>query len=122
MMDMLMDCAIFYPLQGDLGNYYQLSGPPISDLNLDQVPKEALPDTILAKLASRQPSSLTSEDRTPCKIAFVRSRMFYAKAALNAKGGIRFGMRHIRRCTLRNEIAILANLTYRRFEPLLEAR
>jgi hypothetical protein len=31
----------------------------------------------------------------------VRSRMLYAKAALNAKGGIRFGMRHIRWCTHR---------------------
>lgn len=37
-----------------------------------------------------------SNCRTPCKISFVRSRMFYAKAALNANGGIRFGMRHIR--------------------------
>jgi hypothetical protein len=33
---------------------------------------------------------------TPARITFVRNRMLYARAALNAKGTIRFGLRHIR--------------------------
>ena len=30
------------------------------------------------------------------EITFVRSRMMYARPALNAKGDVRFGLRHIR--------------------------
>lgn len=30
-------------------------------------------------------------------ISFVRNRMFYARAALNAKGKVTFGLRHIRK-------------------------
>ena len=37
------------------------------------------------------------EPRKLTAIRFVRSRMLYARAALNAKGGVRFGMRHIRK-------------------------
>lgn len=33
---------------------------------------------------------------TPGDILFVRNRMLYARAALNAKGTVRFGLRHIR--------------------------
>jgi telomerase reverse transcriptase len=33
---------------------------------------------------------------TPANIIFVRNRMLYARAALNAQGGVRFGLRHIR--------------------------
>jgi telomerase reverse transcriptase len=33
----------------------------------------------------------------PSSINFVRSRMLYARAALNAQGGVRFGLRHIRK-------------------------
>ena len=33
---------------------------------------------------------------SPASISFVRSRMFYARAALNAKGRVTFGLRHIR--------------------------
>jgi hypothetical protein len=32
----------------------------------------------------------------PGSISFVRSRMLFAKAALNAHGAVRFGLRHIR--------------------------
>ena len=34
---------------------------------------------------------------TPASIVFVRNRMLYARAALNAQGGVRFGFRHIRK-------------------------
>ena len=36
----------------------------------------------------------------PAEINFVRNRMLYAKAALNAKGEVQFGFRHIRRLPL----------------------
>ena len=34
--------------------------------------------------------------KSPAAIDFVRNRMFYARAALNAKGKVTFGFRHIR--------------------------
>jgi len=34
--------------------------------------------------------------RSPVAITFVRHRMFYARAALNAKAKVTFGLRHIR--------------------------
>ena len=40
----------------------------------------------------------TQLPRKPAQITFIRSRMMYARAALNAKGGVRFGLRHIRTC------------------------
>ncbi|KAF1929540.1 uncharacterized protein M421DRAFT_4010 [Didymella exigua CBS 183.55] len=91
MMDMLTDCAIFYPVGGKASNYYQLSGPPMFDLE----PIPASKTTVTQAHPQGGPASMLAEPRTPCEIAFVRSRMLYAKAALNAKGGIRFGMRHI---------------------------
>jgi telomerase reverse transcriptase len=54
MMDMLTDCAIFRPVNGERGNYYQLSGPPISDLELGHVPKEITSEAALAKPAFQQ--------------------------------------------------------------------
>lgn len=92
-MDMLTDCAIFRPVDDKSANYYQLSGPPISDLEPIPVAKIATPQ---AHSPDGKPAVTSIIKRTPREIAFVRSRMFYAKAALNAKGGIRFGMRHIR--------------------------
>ena len=42
-------------------------------------------------------ASLDSVLRAPAGITFVRNRMLYARAALNGNGGIRFGLRHIRK-------------------------
>lgn len=41
----------------------------------------------------------TSEpfERRPAEILFVRNRMLYARAALNARGLVHFGLRHIRK-------------------------
>lgn len=36
------------------------------------------------------------EVRTPSRILFVRNRILYARAALNAQGDIRYGFRHNR--------------------------
>ena len=35
--------------------------------------------------------------KTPSEIVFVRNRMLYARAALNAHGVVHFGLRHIRK-------------------------
>jgi telomerase reverse transcriptase len=94
-MDMLIDCALFMPVEGGTGNYYQLSGIPLSDLKPEQKRKEASEHD-----ANNQSTKITPldqcENKSASAITFVRSRMLYAKAALNAKGGVRFGMRHIR--------------------------
>ncbi|KAF2440997.1 hypothetical protein P171DRAFT_86698 [Karstenula rhodostoma CBS 690.94] len=98
MMDMLTDCGIFSPVerrQGD-GNLLQMSGIPISELQPVPPPDGVPPAVPANNFTTRKPNSLTSENRTPNAITFVRNRMLYARAALNAKGGVRFGMRHIR--------------------------
>lgn len=78
------------------GNVLQLSGIPLHELppaqNLDKTSAVIAPDTF----ATKKPNSLVCESRQPNAITFVRNRILYARAALNAKGGVRFGMRHIR--------------------------
>lgn len=96
MMNMLTDCALFRPVDNTLANYYQLSGPPISDLEIHPDMRAPSSDIPPVKAKSNQTADRTGEGRTPCKVAFVRSRMLYAKPALNAKGDVRFGLRHIR--------------------------
>jgi hypothetical protein len=94
-MDMLLDCGIYSPMEGSRGNYLQMSGVPLSELKVEPrnvpviAPKEEYS-------TGKKPHPLVSEDRKPSTIRFVRNRMLYARAALNAKGGVRFGMRHIR--------------------------
>lgn len=92
-MNLLLDCALFCPVSGGAGNFYQLSGVPLPDLQADQKHGHQNEAATVTKLPV-----LTQgfEPRSPSSITFVRSRMLYAKAALNAKGGVRFGMRHIR--------------------------
>jgi telomerase reverse transcriptase len=96
LIDMLLDCAIFLPVTGGTSNYFQLSGIPISDLKSDEKQKDEPLRDEAKQSAKGVPLNLHSENRSPGAITFVRSRMLYAKAALNAKGGVRFGMRHIR--------------------------
>ena len=55
------------------------------------------------KTAERQKKSSESGSkfldhipRCPSAISFVRSRMMYARAAINAKGEVKLGLRHIR--------------------------
>jgi hypothetical protein len=103
-MDMLTECAIFLPVDEKSANYYQLSGPPLFDLQ----PITAANTTFAQPHPTGRLTDLPTEERTPSQVAFVRSRMFYAKAALNAKGGIRFGMRHIRGLTFVSSLQILA--------------
>lgn len=95
-MDMLLECAIFCQVDGGTGNLYQLSGIPISDLKPEQKSKDHAGHDEMSHTTKGLPLNHCSEHRSPSAITLVRSRMLYAKAALNAKGGVRFGMRHIR--------------------------
>lgn len=45
--------------------------------------------------------------KSPAAITFVRNRMFYARAALNAKGRVTFGLRHIRECEVLQHLTML---------------
>jgi len=78
MIDLLADYAIFRSVEAGIGNFYQLSGIPISELT---------------------PVGVRPVDKTnplpPSEIKLVRSRMLYARAALNARGLVHFGLRHI---------------------------
>jgi len=90
MLDLLLDCAVFVAVKAGKGNFNQLSGIQISEL-----------DTLTAVAAAGQKDSLAGAKRKtvelrPSEITFVRSRMLYARAALNARGLVHFGLRHIR--------------------------
>lgn len=50
----------------------------------------------LAGHGSSTKASTTSISKLPSAITLVRNRLFYARPAMNAKGSIRFRLRHIR--------------------------
>ncbi|KAL2756260.1 hypothetical protein ACRALDRAFT_1070651 [Sodiomyces alcalophilus JCM 7366] len=85
MIDLLVDCAIFVPIQAGVGNLHQLSGIPISELD---------PNNPYKNRDSRAPNVSTPEV-PPSEILFVRTRMLYARPAINARGNVQFGLRHI---------------------------
>ncbi|PSR90444.1 hypothetical protein BD289DRAFT_481688 [Coniella lustricola] len=85
MINLLLDCSIFLHVDTGRGNYYQLSGDPIY---------EAPPLTLQEAVISSAGDADVFE-RKPMDISFVRSRMLYARAALNARGNVQFGLRHI---------------------------
>ncbi|KAF2112365.1 hypothetical protein BDV96DRAFT_159642 [Lophiotrema nucula] len=95
MMDLLLDCGVFRQVDGNRGNYYQLSGIPVSDLKPQPVAGEVIGKEIETSRRDDKSQKLKFEEKQPGEIAIFRNRMLYAKAALNAKGGVRFGMRHI---------------------------
>ncbi|KAL1879940.1 hypothetical protein VTK73DRAFT_6636 [Phialemonium thermophilum] len=93
MIDLLLDCAVFTEVASGRGNYCQLSGIPVSELSCCPRP----PPGLVAETpsSSRRGGSGTVAARSPSTITFVRSRMLYARAALNARGLVQFGLRHI---------------------------
>ncbi|KAI4287710.1 MAG: hypothetical protein L6R35_003030 [Caloplaca aegaea] len=98
MLDLLLECSIYVAVGRGKGNYYQLSGTPLTDL----LPLSNSEPFLSIPTESLRPSGVDegrkcarSSIRSPSAINFVRNRMFYARAALNAKGRVRFGLRHI---------------------------
>lgn len=92
MIDLLIDCAVFEPVKAGRDNLYQLCGAPIFEL--ESLAAEALKKSRPAPAAAGQ----RAVELRPAEITFVRNRMLYARAALNARGNVHFGLRHIRRC------------------------
>lgn len=75
-------------------------GVPLSDLLPLQQLVVGPSSTHLAQKANRPGSTAQKagvDVRPLSGITFVRNRMMYARAALNAKGDVRFGLRHIRK-------------------------
>ncbi|TLS29587.1 hypothetical protein PpBr36_01137 [Pyricularia pennisetigena] len=84
MIDLLLDHSIFVKVQTGNENYYQLSGRPITNL-----------EPIIATKPPQDLSKVHGSQKSAAEIVFVRSRMLYSRAALNARGAVHFGLRHI---------------------------
>jgi telomerase reverse transcriptase len=90
---LLLDCGIFIPLETGRENFYQLSGIPLSDLKVIHSSRPSLTNAAMSH-ELKQVGQI-SEHHKPAEIVFVRSRMFHARPGLNARGNVRFGMKHI---------------------------
>ncbi|KAI8632108.1 hypothetical protein F5Y19DRAFT_386193 [Xylariaceae sp. FL1651] len=80
MIDLLLDCAIFLSVDAGANNFCQISGKSLSNI------------------APYRPVSTSDEitgARNPSELVFVRTRMLYARPALNARGLVQFGLKHI---------------------------
>ncbi|KAL2072875.1 hypothetical protein VTL71DRAFT_12218 [Oculimacula yallundae] len=82
MIDLVLDCGIFLAVENSHGAFNQLSGLPLSELSISPQ------NPVITK-------NTTGALRSPSSISFVRNRMLYARAALNAKREVSFGLRHI---------------------------
>ncbi|KAI9715739.1 MAG: hypothetical protein M1812_005737 [Candelaria pacifica] len=103
MIDLLMDCGLFGAVEAGKGNFCQLSGTPLSEMSVLPSLSSKSSEAFIPSLGNKgmAPERLSSQPRTssdlhpPMAIIFVRNRMLYARAALNGKGDVRFGLRHI---------------------------
>ncbi|TPX14184.1 uncharacterized protein E0L32_000578 [Thyridium curvatum] len=86
MIDLLFDCSIFVAMESGQDNLHQLSGKPLFDLE---------PLSKGSHQVNAGETQATKFERKPTEMVFVRSRLFYARAALNARGLVHFGLRHI---------------------------
>ncbi|KAJ8127025.1 hypothetical protein O1611_g6612 [Lasiodiplodia mahajangana] len=80
MIDLLLDCAIFVYVDAGVNNVCQISGRPLSSV-----------PPYRPELACERNSTA----RSSSEIVFVRNRLFYAKPALNTRGRVHFGLKHI---------------------------
>ena len=93
MLDLLLDCAVFVAVKEGKGNLVQVSGVPVSELQ----PWTAADSGKNDSKRGGGGGGGESKELTPSEITFARNRMLYARAALNARGLVHFGLRHIRR-------------------------
>ncbi|KAG5950238.1 hypothetical protein E4U53_005346 [Claviceps sorghi] len=77
MLDLLTERSIFVVVEAGLGNYYQLSGLSLSELD------------------ARGNAQDSCTPRGLADIVLVRSRIFYGKPALTARGRVQHGYKHI---------------------------
>ena len=74
-----------------------VTGIPLTELQpLKTLPSKGMPEMVrtCSRIDSNRNIPINSKDSSSIK--FVRIRMFYARATLNAKGRTVFGLRHIR--------------------------
>ncbi|MCJ1247012.1 hypothetical protein MMC30_004223 [Trapelia coarctata] len=97
-LDLILDCGVFKSVESRKGNFYQLSGVPVSELPTIEK-RESISSHLLngrgGILRRTETPKTSAAPHTPTNIAFIRSRMMYARSALNAKGDVQFGLRHI---------------------------
>lgn len=79
--------SLVIPRQGRSPRVNSKPGNPLSDV-----------DVLNQEKPGRLPGS--SGVKTMSEIIFVRNRMLYARASLNAHGVVHFGLRHIRKILL----------------------
>ena len=129
MLNMIMHCGIFVKIESGRGNYSHLSGMfapgsfqncsykdlgiPLTDLqvlapdkNTNEIELKGLTIADGAK-APKVVTGTPEHARSPASITFVRNRIFYARAALNAKGKVTFGLRHIRQYRQSNRLGVV---------------
>jgi telomerase reverse transcriptase len=123
MLHLLLDCGLFMVVDNTKETLYQLSGEwrpdsffrtallmvtewYVSGIQLSElkVPDQTVPNSICRGIRNDSTANLAVENprrgndivQTPGNIIFVRRRMLYARAGLNAKGEVRLGLKHIR--------------------------
>ena len=63
----------------------------------DESCQDQEPRTSQIKTIPKVPNKPADVLHKPNSVVFVRRRMLYARPAINSKGGVRFGLRHIRK-------------------------
>ena len=119
MLDLILHCGIFKPIESGDGNLVQVSGKRISwmlvaelisslgtpltaQLMLDQAESsDPNPNPSTGLAATKPPASKGPAQRRRSSrlvdIFFVRSRMMYARPAFDAHGRVRLGLPHVRK-------------------------
>ncbi|KAJ2892715.1 hypothetical protein MKZ38_009438 [Zalerion maritima] len=100
MIDLLVGCSVFVPVAAGHGNLLQITGTPIFEISHEPEPE---PESSVRKSngkqqparKNRRENDTLAHPRLPSEISFIRSRMMYARPALNSKGLVSFGLRHI---------------------------
>ena len=99
MLDMILECSVFASVPAGKCNYFQLSGIPLTDLQPLKTTSSG--NTSSSTNLTKNPSTKRAAEsgrsvlNSPATITLVHSRMLYARPALNAKGKVTFGLRHI---------------------------
>ncbi|OKL61688.1 hypothetical protein UA08_02399 [Talaromyces atroroseus] len=104
MSKLLLDCGIFSCVNEGKAAFHQISGTYLSELEPIDVEISTCQDgksQTRATASKKSPSTMKlSKGAAPVlhksnSIVFVRRRMLYARPAINSKGDVRFGLRHI---------------------------
>ncbi|EED18804.1 telomerase reverse transcriptase, putative [Talaromyces stipitatus ATCC 10500] len=98
MSKLLIDCGVFSCVDEEKASYRQISGTYLSELEtleLEDAACENQKTGTVNTAAPPLPNKPTYVLHKPNSIIFVRRRMLYARPAINSKGDVRFGLRHI---------------------------